>query len=265
MSDTTKQMLLRVNGLSGGWNSTHLTFKDVSFSLAQGSCLCLVGRSGVGKTTLLQTLAGLLLPQQGTIELMGRPIEGVCGELAYMFQQDLLFEHLRVIDNVCLPLTLAGVKKAQAHARAQAYLERFGLDGLADAWPHELSGGMRQRAAFVRTYLMGKKVLLLDEPFSALDEITREQLRGWFMQTSRELNLSCVMVTHSIAEACLLADTILVLKKQEESDLACVTKCVDVKAAKKELHEGLKLQITNVALREALVQEELVRKIKAAL
>lgn len=85
------------------------------------------------------------------------------------------------------------------------------------------------------------------------------------MQTSRELNLSCVMVTHSIAEACLLADTILVLKKQEESDLACVTKCVDVKAAKKELHEGLKLQITNVALREALVQEELVRKIKAAL
>ena len=128
-----------------------------------------------------------------------------------MLQKDLLLPSRRIIDNVCLPLVLAGMKKAEARAKAAPFFERFGLAGSELKWPSELSGGMRQRAAFLRTYLMGADVTLLDEPFSALDALTRTEVRQWFVGVAKELGLSALVITHDVDEAVSMASRIYVL------------------------------------------------------
>ena len=128
-----------------------------------------------------------------------------------MLQKDLLLPSRRIIDNVCLPMLLAGVPRAEARAKAEPLFERFGLAGTEEKWPAELSGGMRQRAAFMRTYLMGADVTLLDEPFSALDAITRVEVRRWFCDMARELGLSALVITHDVDEAVSMASRVYVL------------------------------------------------------
>ena len=147
------------------WGNGQVVAQDISIELQPGTITCLVGRSGCGKTTLLHALAGLLQPQEGSELLHGSDVTGHPGHIGYMLQKDLLIPSKRIIDNVALPLELKGVSRAEARTRAQEMLERGGLERVAQSWPHELSGGMRQRVAFLRTALIGSDIMLLDEPF----------------------------------------------------------------------------------------------------
>jgi ABC-type nitrate/sulfonate/bicarbonate transport system ATPase subunit len=181
----------------------------VSLEARPGEVCALLGPSGCGKTTLLSMIAGLLAPDSGSIAIGGeRPAPGRAG---YMFQKDLLFPWLRLADNVALPLTSRGVRASEARKRALEHFEAFGLAGFERAWPKELSGGMRQRAALLRTLLASSDLVLMDEPFGALDAITRTELRAWLSARLSEAGATAILVTHDVAEAVELADRIYVL------------------------------------------------------
>jgi len=171
----------------------------------------IVGPSGCGKSTLLNILAGLEQPTSGEIWLDGAPAPQRLGRVAYMHQRDLLLPWRRLLDNVTLPLELRGVAKQEARQRALPWLERFGLAEFALAYPAQLSGGMRQRAAFLRTLLAERPLLLLDEPFGALDALTRASLQEWLLALWEELDRTIVLVTHDVEEAILLSDRVIVL------------------------------------------------------
>ncbi len=203
---------LEATGLVLSWDGgATIVAHDISLSVDTGETVCLVGRSGCGKTTILHALSGLERPVSGTVRVAGEDVTGVPGHVSYMLQKDLLLPHLRIVDNACLPLTIAGVSRDEARARASELFERFGLEGTQLKWPSQLSGGMRQRAAFLRTYLMGNDVVLLDEPFSALDALTRTDLRDWYLAMTRELGLASVVITHDVDEAVALASRVYVL------------------------------------------------------
>lgn len=191
------------------WRS--VVVADINIRVAKGELVCLVGRSGCGKTTILHALSGLMTPVMGQVFFHGKDITGHPGHVSYMFQKDLLLEHKRIIDNVCLPLTLRRVAQAEAYGQAQPLFERFGLAGCEYKWPHELSGGMRQRAAFLRTYLMGSDCILLDEPFSALDALTRVAMRSWYCDIAHDLGIATLAITHDVDEAATMASRVYVL------------------------------------------------------
>ena len=188
---------------------------DINFSLKEGELVCLLGVSGVGKTTLFNVLSGLTAPDEGKVLLASEngftDITEKNGELSYMLQKDLLLPHMHVVDNVALPLTLKGVPKKKARETASEYFKRFGLDGTQNKYPSQLSGGMRQRAALLRTYLCGNRVALLDEPFSALDTITKASMQEWFLEVMDELKMSTIFITHDIDEAILISDRIYIM------------------------------------------------------
>lgn len=203
---------LEVRGLTLAWEgSEQPTVSGVSLAVAPGEMVCLVGRSGCGKSTLFHGMAGLTTPVSGSVLLHGEDVTGRPGRISYMLQKDLLLPQRTIMANVCLPLTLAGTSRADARAKAEPLFERFGLDGTQDNYPSELSGGMRQRAALLRTYLMDNDVVLMDEPFSALDALTRQDMRSWFLSLVSDLGMSCVLVTHDVDEAVEMADRILVM------------------------------------------------------
>lgn len=202
---------LEARGLALSWDGTTLVTEGIDLTVMPGEVCCLVGRSGCGKTTILHALAGLTMPVSGSVLLHGEDVTGHPGRVSYMLQKDLLLPSRRIIDNVCLPLVLAGTSRAEAREKAEPLFERFGLAGCELKWPSELSGGMRQRAAFLRTYLMGADVTLLDEPFSALDALTRTDLRRWFVGMARELGLSALVITHDVDEAVSMASRVYVL------------------------------------------------------
>lgn len=183
----------------------------VNVKLAEGELVALLGASGCGKTTLLNILSGLLEPDEGTVTIGGRDITGKTGQMAYMQQKDLLLDHKKVIDNVALPLRLSGISKKESRETAAPYFETFGLSGTEFQYPAQLSGGMRQRAALLRTYLCRKPVALLDEPFGALDMITRKKMQSWYLDVMEKIRLSTILVTHDVDEAILLADRVLIL------------------------------------------------------
>ena len=188
---------------------------DINFSLKEGELVCLLGVSGVGKTTLFNVLSGLTVPDEGKVLLASEngftDITEKNGMLSYMLQKDLLLPHMHVVDNVALPLTLKGVPKKKARETASEYFKRFGLEGTQLKYPAQLSGGMRQRAALLRTYLCGNKVALLDEPFSALDTITKASMQEWFLEVMDELKMSTIFITHDIDEAILISDRIYIM------------------------------------------------------
>ncbi len=184
---------------------------DISLTVQAGEIVCLVGRSGCGKTTLFHALAGLEKPVEGSVLLHGADITGTPGRVSYMLQKDLLLSSRTILDNAALPLFLRGVDRAEARAQARRLFPTFGLEGTEDLWPSQLSGGMRQRAALLRTYLMDNDMVLLDEPFSALDAITRVEIRRWFAGMVHELGLSALVVTHDVDEAVELGSRVYVL------------------------------------------------------
>jgi NitT/TauT family transport system ATP-binding protein len=185
---------------------------DVSFGLAPGERVAVVGPSGCGKSTLLQAIAGLLEPDSGVIEVGGRrdPSDRLAG-CALMPQDDLLLPWRSALDNAALGLLNAGMPLAEARRVAAPLFERFGLGGFEVTRPAGLSGGMRQRVAFLRTLLAGKEVLLLDEPFARLDALTREELQGWLADALDQEPRTVALVTHDVDEALRVCRRIVVL------------------------------------------------------
>lgn len=175
----------------------------LSLRVAQGEHVAVIGASGCGKSTLLHAVAGIVAPTAGTVD--------VNGEVALMPQRDLLVPWRRALDNAALALEAQGATRAQARATAHPLFERFGLDRFERAWPHELSGGMRQRVAFLRTIVTGRAVIALDEPFGALDSLTRRQMQQWLLGALEEAPHTLLLVTHDVDEALVLADRVCVL------------------------------------------------------
>lgn len=200
---TAKQITVSYDGVK--------IIEDISIELYNGEIVCLLGVSGAGKTTLFNVISGLLKPDKGEVELDGEDITGKAGKISYMLQKDLLLPFKTIIDNVSLPLIIHGTNKREAKAMASKYFEEFGLTGTEKKYPHQLSGGMRQRAALLRTYLFSDKVALLDEPFSALDTITKSSMHQWYLSVMEQIKLSTLFITHDIDEAILLSDRIYML------------------------------------------------------
>ena len=183
----------------------------VNLTLQQGELISLLGVSGAGKTTLFNCISGIDRPDSGRVVLDGQDITGQPGHISYMLQKDLLLPYKKIIDNVSLPLLLSGKSKKEARAEAGSHFAQFGLEGTQQQYPAELSGGMRPRAALLRTYLAGDRVALLDEPFSALDTITKSAMHRWYLSVMEEIKLSTIFITHDIDEAILLSDRIYIL------------------------------------------------------
>lgn len=192
----------------------------VSFDVPAGTFTALVGPSGCGKSTVLRVLAGLLVPSGGTATIGGVSTGGRTGLAGYMPQRDTLLPWRRVLGNATLGAEVAGVDRARARAEAAALLDRFGLAGFERAWPAQLSGGMRQRVALLRTILTERPALLLDEPFGALDALTRRELQTWLAGLLAERPRTVVLVTHDVEEALTLADQVVVLSPRPGSVVA---------------------------------------------
>lgn len=233
-----RQVTLEACDLVLAWEG-EIIVSDVSFALAAGELVCLVGRSGSGKTTLFHALAGLTEPVRGRVLLDGADITGKPGHVSYMLQKDLLLPERRVLDNVMLPLFAEGMAKREARAKADELFVEFGLAGTERLYPHQLSGGMRQRAALLRTYLMDNPVILMDEPFSALDALTRADMRRWFVDTLTAHGLTAMLVTHDVDEALAVADRILVLAKPESNAPATLIGEVLIEASRDAREEYL--------------------------
>lgn len=182
----------------------------VDLSVNEGEFVSIIGPSGCGKSTLLNIIAGLDQPDSGLVELDGAADRRL-GRTGYMQQKDLLLPWRSVLDNTILGLELRGVPRKQAREQALEFTEEFGLKGFEHQYPFALSGGMRQRAAFLRTMLMGQDVVLLDEPFGALDALTRVQMQEWLLQLWDSLNKTIVLITHDVDEALLLSDRVYLL------------------------------------------------------
>lgn len=201
---------LQVQGVSKSFDGTEI-IHDVSLELKKGELVSLLGVSGAGKTTLFNVIAGLSIPDQGRVLLDGADITGKPGHISYMLQKDLLLPYRTIVDNVALPLLIKGTSKKEARRQAGSYFEQFGLEGTQDKYPSQLSGGMRQRAALLRTYLFSAGAALLDEPFSALDMLTKRSVHQWYLNVMEEIHLSTLFITHDIDEAILLSDRICLL------------------------------------------------------
>lgn len=201
---------LAARGIGVSKGGVHI-LDGVNLEVAPGTFLALIGPSGAGKSTLLGLLAGLDLPDEGYVEKDGEPLTRP-GLVSYMPQSDLLLPWRSVVANVALGLEATGVSRREAREKAAWALERFGLEEFARASPAALSGGMRSRVALLRTALLGRDVLLLDEPFGALDALTRRWLQEWLLEVRDELAATIVLVTHDVDEALLLADRVVVLK-----------------------------------------------------
>jgi NitT/TauT family transport system ATP-binding protein len=188
-----------------------LAVDAADFHVDRGEFVSIVGPSGCGKSTLLRLIAGLIPVTSGALEVHGQPIDGPRAETAMMFQQPTLLPWKDAIGNVLLPRKLAGRVTSAARSEARALLAMLGLAEFADAYPQHLSGGMQQRVALARTLITGADLLLMDEPFAALDEFTRERLNLELLRIQGEVGATIVFVTHNINEAVFLADRVFVM------------------------------------------------------
>ena len=221
--------LLKVSNVSKSYDGRKI-IDNINLELNKGEIVSLLGVSGVGKTTLFQVISGLVKPDNGTVELNGKNITGISGEVGYMLQKELLVQYKTVLDNVALPLVIRGEKKKVAREKVSQLFPKFGLDGTQNKYPSQLSGGMRQRAAFLRTYLFSNEINLLDEPFSALDAITKGELHKWYLNIVNSINLSSIVITHDIDEAIMLSDRIYVMSGSPGS----IVSTINVKKDKKQ-------------------------------
>jgi ABC-type nitrate/sulfonate/bicarbonate transport system ATPase subunit len=183
----------------------------VAFDVAPGEFVSVIGPSGCGKSTLFNVVAGLERPDSGRVLVDGKDATGHVEPFAYMPQQDLLFPWRTVLDNTTLGLEVAGMSRRAARERARPLFAEFGLAGFESAHPYELSGGMRQRAALLRTVVQDRAVLLLDEPFGALDSLTRTDMQTWLDEVRTRFDWTVLLITHDIREAVFLSDRVLVL------------------------------------------------------
>lgn len=195
----------------GRGSSAKVVIGGLSLTVADGEFVSLIGPSGSGKTTLFQLIGGLEPLTEGEVWIGGRNTTGISGHISYMPQQASLLPWRKVSANIELALQISGMTQRQARTRATEWLERIGLIEYANEYPHVLSGGMQQRVSFLRALLSPAPLMLLDEPFGALDALTRQQMQQWLMAIWEENRRSVLFVTHSIEEALLLSDRIIVL------------------------------------------------------
>lgn len=212
--------VLRLSGVSKAYPASGgpsvQALRGVSLKVGRREFVSLVGPSGCGKSTLLGLIAGLEAPTEGAIEIATQE-DGEPGQVAYMPQRDLLLPWRSLLDNATLGAEVGGGDRAAVRKRAESLLGSFGLDGFADALPHTLSGGMRQRAALLRTVLLDREILLLDEPFGALDALTRAALQEWLLEIWERLQAAVLFVTHDVEEALWLSDRVYVMTRRPGS------------------------------------------------
>jgi ABC-type nitrate/sulfonate/bicarbonate transport system ATPase subunit len=187
---------------------------DVSFHLDKNEFVTLIGPSGCGKSTIFNMISGIVPIDEGKVFIDGQDCTGEPGHVSYMYQKDLLLPWKKVIDNTALPLFIKGVQVGEARKKVIPYLKLFGLEGFEYKYPFQLSGGMRQRAALLRTYMFSRDILLLDEPFGGLDSITRSKMQSWLLQVIEKIKASVLFITHDIEEAIYLSDRIYVLTER---------------------------------------------------
>lgn len=246
--------MLRFENVTFTYESADVpVISDLSFEVPDKSFVSIIGASGSGKTTIFRLLNALERPQSGNITIDGKDIKGLKNYAGYMPQQDLLFPWRTVEKNVMLPMQIKKVSKAEQKEKAREMLERVGLLEYADKYPRELSGGMRQRVSFARTLCEGSDLMLLDEPFSALDSITRMEMREWLRDQWERLDKTILFITHDVEEALYLSEKIFVLMGNPVNRL----KCVDVPLPKNRDAAMLKREDIR-QLKEELV--ELLRK-----
>jgi len=212
-------MGLSVKGLSKSYSSPQKhqfmeVLQTLDLEVETGSFVSLIGPSGCGKSTICNLLAGIEVPDAGEIFLEGKAIQGTLGNVGYMPQKDLLLPWRTLLENVLLGCEIMHKDKRKAQAEAQEWLNQFGLAPFSGYYPHQLSGGMRQRGALLRTILFGKKTLLLDEPFGALDALTRREMQRWLLSIWNRTRHTVLLITHDIDEAILLSDRVVVLSQR---------------------------------------------------
>ncbi|MDO4531096.1 MAG: ABC transporter ATP-binding protein [Bacillota bacterium] len=195
---------------------------DLSFSVEEGDFVSIIGASGCGKSTIFRLINGLEKLQQGEITVDGKPIGSLKQYSAFMPQKDLLFPWRTVAENICLPMELAGVEKKEQEARCKEVLEQVGLLDYERKYPKDLSGGMKQRVSFARTLLSGADMLLLDEPFSALDFLTRVDMQEWLLKQRAHYHKTILFITHDVEEAIFLSRKIFVIQDRPFSSMEMV-------------------------------------------
>ena len=203
-------------------NENTMILHHIDFHMNDGEFVSLIGPSGCGKSTLLNIISGLDNPDNGEINISDIQSNNRLGKLSYMQQKDLLLPWKTVLDNSILGLEVQNENKRVSEQKAVELLETFGLSGYENYYPNQISGGMRQRASFLRTILTNKKILLLDEPFSALDSITRSQMQKWLLKLWKQFNKTILLVTHDIDEAIFLSDRIYVMQNNNFNSMQII-------------------------------------------
>lgn len=183
-----------------------LILKDIDLHVYDEEIVSIIGPSGCGKSTIFNILSNLTTSDSGEVDINGR--------FSYMYQKDLLLPYKNIMDNVSLPLILKGEKKKKSYETVKPYFSTFGLEGYENKFPHELSGGMRQRVNFMRTFVNSSNIMLLDEPFGALDSITRASMQNWLLDIKKEIKSTILLITHDIDEAIILSDRIYILSNK---------------------------------------------------
>lgn len=200
--------MVEIKNLSHSFGNNQI-LKNINLNIPENDIVSIIGTSGVGKSTLFNLIAGILEVQNGEITINGK--RDYKSNVAYMLQKDLLFEHKTIIENVILPLIIANISKKKAIEEAEEILKKFSLFEYAYKYPRQLSGGMRQRIALIRTYMFKRKIFLLDEAFSALDAITKRELHSWYLKLAQNFKLTTILITHDVEEAVLLSNKIYIL------------------------------------------------------
>ncbi|MUT65362.1 ABC transporter ATP-binding protein [Paenibacillus sp. NEAU-GSW1] len=232
MADGNRMLeLLGVSHVYVNDKGASLAVEELELSVQSGEFVSLVGPSGCGKTTILSMLAGLIPPTRGNVMLGGEAVSGPSTKVGYMLQQDFLFPWRTIRDNAALGLEINGTKSSLSLKKVDGLLADLGLPGSGSRYPHELSGGMRQRVALARTLATEPDVLLLDEPFSALDLHIKLQLEDLVQQTLRKLGKTAVLVTHDLAEAAAMSDRVIVLAANPGRIVAELVVPDDIRAA----------------------------------
>jgi len=206
----TSKEKLRVSNIKKTFGNMDI-INDISFYAKDNEFISLLGPSGSGKSTIFNIISGLLLQDAGEIIIDGEECRGKLRKVSYMHQKDLLLPWKNILDNVTLPLIINGKSKREARAEVLSHFKTFGLEGFEYKYPFQLSGGMKQRAALLRTYMSSTDIMLLDEPFGALDAITRTKMHYWLIDVIKELKATIIFITHDIEEAIFLSDRIYVL------------------------------------------------------